>query len=134
MRRFAQARTSLSAARVHRPASRLYSTHDDSGHATTPTKGEERGAAAFAADEPDLNALFNFGDTLSELNHQTKTIETAVGALPISPLLDATWRKAREPRRKKKPLPFEKMCRFQRRIKQNPYGKLSRAGGQDASR
>lgn len=60
----------------------------------------------------------------SEVNLYDKTIETAAGKLPISPLVDSTWREARE-RKKTKARPDKNSHnRFQRQLRQNPYGTL----------
>lgn len=134
MRRLAQLRTSCPAVRIHLSASRIYSTEHGDVDATTPTRLGEVEPATSTADEPDLDALFNFGDKSSAIDHQNKTVKTAVGSLPISPLLDPAWRKAREPRKKKQPRPFEKMLRFQKRTKQNPYGEPLGASCRDAGR
>lgn len=60
----------------------------------------------------------------SEVNLYDKTIQTAAGKLPISPLVDSTWREARE-RKKTKARPDKNSHnRFQRQLRQNPYGTL----------
>lgn len=58
----------------------------------------------------------------SEVNLDDKTIQTAAGKLPISPLLDSTWVEARQ-RKKPKARPDKSaQNRFQRQLRQNPYG------------
>ena len=58
----------------------------------------------------------------SEVNLADKTIQTAAGNLPISPLVDSTWREARQ-RKKTKARPDKSSHnRFQRQLRQNPYG------------
>lgn len=58
----------------------------------------------------------------SEVNLDDKTIQTAAGNLPISPLVDSTWREARQ-RKKTKARPDKSLHnRFQRQLRQNPYG------------
>lgn len=58
----------------------------------------------------------------SEVNLDDKTIKTAAGNLPISPLLDSTWQEARQ-RKKTKARPDKNSHnRFQRQLRQNPYG------------
>lgn len=60
----------------------------------------------------------------SEVNLDDKTIKTAAGNLPISPLLDPTWQEARQ-RKKTKARPDKNSHnRFQRQLRQNPYGTL----------
>lgn len=60
----------------------------------------------------------------AEVDAQEKTIETAIGALPISPLLDASWRDRRK-RGEPKPKPnLLKISRFQKRLYRNPYAKM----------
>lgn len=126
MRRFARLQPGLSAARTHFPAARLYATKG--GNIDACTAGQSRGVAPapLDADEPDIEALFNFGESLAGIDHHNKKIKTTVGSLPLSPLLDPTWRKARKPHKKKQPPPTDRMPRFQRNIKLNAYGK--RAG------
>jgi hypothetical protein len=60
----------------------------------------------------------------SEVNLDDKTIQTPVGNLPISPLLNPKWREARQ-RKKTKPPPDKKnQNRLQRQVRENPYGAL----------
>lgn len=60
----------------------------------------------------------------AEINAQEKTIETAIGVLPIPPLLDASWR-ARTERGNPKPKPDPKeISRIQRKLYRNPYAKM----------
>lgn len=54
------------------------------------------------------------------LNADAKTISTAVGDLPISPLFDPQWMKAR--RRQKKDLPSKPSGRFRTKLANNPFG------------
>lgn len=62
-----------------------------------------------------------YGDW-SEINPDAKTIDTAVGPLPISPILDPSWQKARQRDRKKSEPKKTGLLRFQRRTRENPYG------------
>lgn len=58
----------------------------------------------------------------AEIYAQGKTVQTAVGPLPTSPLLDRSWQKARERGPAKvKPDP-KRFNRFQRRLYRNSYG------------
>lgn len=123
MRRFARLQPGLSAARTHIPAARLYATNDGNIDTNTPEPSRGLAPAEPDANEPDIEALFNFGESLSGIDYHNKKIKTAVGSLPLSPLLDPTWRKARQPHQKKQPPPSNKMPRFQRNIKRNAYGK-----------
>lgn len=116
-------RTGFPAARSHTPTPRPYSTEHVKIDTNSP-KTVEAGPAEAPADEPDLDSLFKFGENLAGINYHNKTIKTAVGSLPISPLLDPTWRKARKPHKKKKPPPVDRMPRFQRNMKRNPYAQL----------
>lgn len=60
----------------------------------------------------------------SEVNQDDKTIQTAAGNLPISPLLDSKWQEARQ-RKKTKARPDKNSHnRFQRQLRQNPYAQL----------
>lgn len=57
---------------------------------------------------------------------ETKTVKTAVGDLPISPLMDPTFHEARSKFTKPKPVRTEhKPTKFQRHLRRNPYGMLS---------
>lgn len=59
------------------------------------------------------------GDTI-RLDHDSKTILTAAGELPTSPLFDADWMKAR--RRQRKDDAGRPTGRFRRKLANNPYG------------
>lgn len=73
---------------------------------------------------PDDNEIGYDQWSWSEVNLDDKTIKTAAGNLPISPLLDPTWKEARQ-RKKTKAVPDKKSHnRFQRQLRQNPYGML----------
>lgn len=126
MKRFARLQPGFAAARICIPPARLFAT--DHGNTGANTAGQKHSVepAALNADEPDLEALFTFGENLSGVDPHNKTIKTAVGSLPISPLLDPTWRKARKRIKKKPPPPFDRMPRFQRVLKRNAYGKRAR--------
>lgn len=121
MRRFAELRSSLLSVKPCRSAasSRFYSkTHNEN----TDIKTRKR---RIKKEKPLIDKKDHedpgFGDW-SEVNSNEKTIETAIGSLPLSPLLDSTWREARQ-RKKVKPLPDEsKFTRFQRKLNRNPYG------------
>lgn len=58
----------------------------------------------------------------SEVNLENQTIETAAGNLPISPLLDSTWQEARQRKKTKAKPDKNSHNRFQRQLRQNPYG------------
>ncbi|KAG5997015.1 hypothetical protein E4U54_002458 [Claviceps lovelessii] len=58
------------------------------------------------------------GDTI-RLDHDSKTILTAAGELPTSPLFDADWMKAR--RRQRKDDAGRPTGRFRRKLANNPY-------------
>lgn len=61
----------------------------------------------------------------AEINFQEKTVKTAAGDLPISPLLDENWREARKrgkPKARPKPTEF---ARIQKKLHRDPYGKDS---------
>lgn len=126
MRHLKQLQIGGPAARIHRTTSRLYSAEHGNKDATTP-KTVKFGQAPAPADELDLDNLFRFGEQSCGIDPKNKTINTAVGSLPISPLLDPTWRKARKIPKKKQPPPVDKMSRFQKNMKRNPYGKPSEA-------
>lgn len=66
---------------------------------------------------------FIFDDQF-QVNVDSKTIDTAVGSLPISPLLDPTWREARNRVTPKDRPDKSRFNRFQRQLYQNPYGEL----------
>lgn len=60
----------------------------------------------------------------SEVNLADRTIQTAAGNLPISPLLDPRWQEARQRKRTKARPDKNTHNRFQRQLRQNPYGTL----------
>lgn len=67
------------------------------------------------------NFLF---DDQFEVNVDEKTIATAAGPLPISPLLDPKWREARKRANAKARPDKSKLNRFQRQLYQNPFAQL----------
>lgn len=60
---------------------------------------------------------------LIKLDPDSKTVSTAVGDLPISPVMDPSWIKAR--RRQRKDAPTRPSGRFRRKLGNNPYGAYS---------
>lgn len=132
MRPFVRLRSILLASKKCRPlalhshppspsAPQLYTTKSETVNTSARAK-EQNGAEI----EDDIDS-FDLGfDDWTEVDPKTKTIETAVGSLPISPLLDPTWREARQ-RKKEKLLPNRsKFNRFQRRVEESPYGQSLR--------
>lgn len=123
MWRFADLRSSLPVTRITRSSvSRLYSTKDEklndhrlNDRAETDTETDTTGHGEQRDDD------YGFGNW-SELNPGEKTIETAVGSLPISPLLDPSWRQARQRKKTKRPADNKGQNRFRRRMEENPYG------------
>lgn len=64
-------------------------------------------------------------DNWLEIDPDSKTIATAVGTLPISPVMDPSWREARERHKGHKPPPdWKKKNRFQKAMATNPYGEM----------
>lgn len=126
MWRFVRLQPGFPAARICTPPARLFATDHGNIDANTAEQRHSVEPAALKSDEPDLEALFTFGENLSGVDPHNKTIKTAAGSLPISPLLDPTWRKARKRIKKKPPPPFDRMPRFQRNMKRNAYGKRAR--------
>jgi hypothetical protein len=58
-----------------------------------------------------------------QINPENKTVTTAVGELPISPLMDPAFHEARHKFRKPKPQRQEhKLTKFQRQLARSPYG------------
>lgn len=55
-----------------------------------------------------------------QIDADAKTVTTAAGPLPISPLFDPDWMKSR--RRQKKSDPGPTVGRFRRKLANNPYG------------
>ncbi|KAI9155132.1 Esterase-like protein [Paramyrothecium foliicola] len=62
----------------------------------------------------------DFGKTL-QIDTDTKTISTASGSLPISPIFDPQWMKAR--RRQTKSWPSQPTGRFRQKLANNPYAR-----------
>lgn len=60
-----------------------------------------------------------YGDEV-EIKPETKTVSTASGELPMSPLFDPNWIKAR--RRVKKEEPSIPSGRFRKKLAKNPFG------------
>lgn len=59
-----------------------------------------------------------------DIDPESNTIDTAVGDLPISPLMDPNFHTARQRFTQRKPLsPPYKLTKFQRSLARNPYGK-----------
>lgn len=54
------------------------------------------------------------------IDAESKTISTAAGSLPISPVFDPVWIQAR--RRQRKEDPSKPMGRFRKKLANNPYG------------
>lgn len=122
MKRFAQFRGSLAAIESWFP-----STKPVQVEATTPEAQHQSQLATSDVDEPDIEALFNYDDgSHAGVNVSAKTIKTEAGALPLSPLMDPTWRKAKQAKykKKRKPPPTNVMGRFQKLMVQNPYGNI----------
>jgi len=61
------------------------------------------------------------GETI-RLDHESKTVSTAAGELPTSPLFDVDWMKAR--RRQRKDDAGKPTGRFRRKLANNPYGTI----------
>lgn len=121
MRRLASSSRGLSIATICQPsASRSYATRgNNEGTRSTTSKIKD---GSLDADLDNLSG-FNYGfDNWSEINKSRKTIKTAAGSLPISPLLDPAWREARQRKKKKIPQKEAKHNRFQRRMMENPFG------------
>lgn len=58
-----------------------------------------------------------------QINPENKTVTTAVGELPISPLMDPAFHEARQRFTKPKPQRREhKLTKFQRQLARSPYG------------
>lgn len=58
-----------------------------------------------------------------KLNPETKTVSTAAGDLPISPIFDPAWMQAR--RKTAKSAPGPPLGRFRRKLANNPFGTAS---------
>lgn len=128
---------SLAGFNLGRPAAHFYSTNGAAvnGEPVSSKKKTSRQAPKKASTKPPKTLrgkrLERVQDDLgfdqwswSEVNLVDKTIHTAAGDLPISPLVDSTWREARQ-RKKTKARPDKNAHnRFQRQLRQNPYGTL----------
>jgi hypothetical protein len=61
-----------------------------------------------------------------QINPESKTVTTAVGSLPISPLMDPAFHEARlKFKQHKEPYVKSKSTKFQRLLARNPYGNTS---------
>lgn len=56
-----------------------------------------------------------------KINAEAKTVKTAAGELPISPIMDPAWMRAR--RRPKKREATKPLGRFRRKLANNPFGR-----------
>jgi hypothetical protein len=58
-----------------------------------------------------------------QIDPENKTVNTAAGELPVSPLMDPSFHEARQKSTKAKPRRTEyKPTKFQRHLARNPYG------------
>lgn len=121
MRRLAQSRNSLLfTTQCRPPASQPYNVRGKSDDAKA--AASQAGTKSSELDPEDLSG-FDFGfDNWSEINTREKTVTTAAGQLPISPLLDPAWREARLRKKKKTPKANATHNRFQRRVEENIFG------------
>lgn len=55
------------------------------------------------------------------IDTDSKTVSTATGSLPISPIMDPSWMKAR--RRQKKAVPGRMTGQFRKKLANNPFGR-----------
>ncbi len=83
-----------------------------------------------ANDDAHPNANHNANNetppTTVEVDPENKTVKTAVGDLPISPLMDPAFHQARRKFTEPKPRATEhKPTKFQRQLARNPYGSSS---------
>ncbi|KAJ0108072.1 hypothetical protein J7T55_007191 [Diaporthe amygdali] len=128
-----QSSLSLAGFKLCRPAAHFYSTNGADIDVVPKSQKHKtrRETRRTTSKEPRGKRLEQEQDDLgfdqwswSEVNVIDKTIETAAGKLPISPLVDSTWREARQ-RRKTKARPDKATHnRFQRQLRQNPYAQL----------
>lgn len=133
MRSCARLQRSLSLAgfNVSRPTAHFYSTNGAASQKKSTPRQTPRKASTKAPKTLRGRRLERVPDdfgydqwTWSEVNLDDKTIQTAAGNLPISPLLDSKWQEARQ-RKKTKARPDKKSHnRFQRQLRQNSYGTL----------
>jgi hypothetical protein len=71
----------------------------------------------------DAPAVSDDGYLNVQINSESKTVTTAVGELPISPLMDPAFHEARQKFTKPKPQRQEhKLTKFQRQLARSPYG------------
>lgn len=126
MKRFAglQSRTLVHGSRPRLQA-RKFATNNE--HVVSAPKPQAEAQAQAQSDKADLEKPGQDGvlfDNEFEVNVNERTIATAAGPLPISPLLDPRWREARTRAHEKEARPHKsKLNRFQRQLYQNPFGK-----------
>lgn len=123
-----QCSLSLASVKLYRPAAHFYST-TTKNKAVSRKEKTPRQEARKAPKQPRGKRLekeqndHGFDQwSWSEVNIHDKTIETAAGKLPISPLVDSTWREARQRKHTKARPDKPAHNRFQRQLRQNPYG------------
>ncbi|KAI1852816.1 hypothetical protein JX266_002357 [Neoarthrinium moseri] len=75
---------------------------------------QQESPVATAADDQTPAAPFH-------VDHESKTIKTAVGDLPLSPVMDPTFWEARDRFKKMKPKPGKPHNVFEREFRKNPF-------------
>jgi hypothetical protein len=88
------------------------------------TPGQPTAETSSPETAPDLGGEHSDGASL-EIDSEGKTIKTAVGELPLSPIMDPTFWEARERFKKKKPKPGKAETAIEREFRKNPFGKAS---------
>lgn len=116
--------TQLCPARDPAMASRPFRTRHVTGSGLQLQRWVSYDRAALARDAIRQKVEAGLGDDTHgnplRIDTESKTISTAAGALPLSPVLDPAWIKAT--RRQRKDDPGQRMGRFRKKLANNPYG------------
>ncbi|KAH8652186.1 hypothetical protein BX600DRAFT_89482 [Xylariales sp. PMI_506] len=75
---------------------------------------------AKAGSSPAVTTTTTRGDNI-RINHNDKTVETSVGSLPLSPVMDPAFWEARERYKARKPKAARPENAFERQFRKNPF-------------
>jgi hypothetical protein len=91
-------------------------------HYTSAVKKAPEDDAASSNAAPTPGGAQTCSETL-KIDKDAKTVETAVGDLPLSPVMDPMFWEARERFKQKKPRPGRPGNALERELRKNPFGK-----------
>lgn len=94
--------------------------HYTSEGKSTPEDDAPSSTAARTATTTSTEA--NTGGESFKIDKDAKTVETAIGELPLSPVMDPTFWEARERFKQKKPRPGRPGNALERELRKSPFG------------